>query len=76
MITDIMTSGIINLIELGWVNDRLTRAGIRRLCRKRLDQIRSNDRATRQQHFEQFIQTASAGPVSYTHLTLPTIYSV
>ena len=64
MITDIMTGGIINLIELGWVNDRLTRAGIRRLCRKRLDQIRSNDRATRQQHFEQFIQTASAGPIA------------
>lgn len=64
MITDIMTGGIINLIELGWVNDRLTRAGIRRLCRKRLDQIRSNDRATRQQHFEQFLQTASAGPIA------------
>ena len=34
------------------------------MCRKRLDQIRSDDRATQQQRFEQFIQTASAGPIA------------
>ena len=64
MFTDLITGGIINLIELGWISDRLTRAGIRRLCRNRLAQISSLDQANQQQRFKQFIQDASEAPIA------------
>lgn len=64
MFTDLITGGIINLIELGWISDRLTRAGIRRLCRNRLAQVSSDDQAKQQQQFERFLQEASQAPIA------------
>ena len=59
-----VTAGIINLIELGWVNDRLTRAGIRYLCRQRLNQVSNRDAETRQQKLQQFIAEAASAPIA------------
>lgn len=63
MIRNLLTSAVIESIERGWISDRMTRAGIRYLCQKRLNQVRCNENE-RQVRMKQFVQEASAGPVA------------
>jgi cyclopropane-fatty-acyl-phospholipid synthase len=62
MIKNLLTSAVIECIERGWMNDALTRRGIRYLCGKRLQQVKKLGPA--RQQLQEFVQRASAGPIA------------
>ena len=55
-----LTGTSIQWIERGLVPDALVRAGIRRLCEQRLQQIRADDAAAASDLTEQFVAAAAA----------------
>lgn len=54
----------IELCERGWVPDRLTRAGMRRLIGHRLKAESAGDEQARGERLKQFLMRASSGPVA------------
>ena len=50
--------------------------GLKLLGQRELSEAQVRQRLARREHEEAAIDEAIARPVSYTHLTLPTIYSV
>lgn len=56
-----ITSSVIKMIERGWLDDRLTRAGIRYLCRKRIENVSAGDY---EQQFQELIAAADNSPIA------------
>ena len=58
--------------EKGWVPDPLIRVGIRRLLAQRLREVTHEGVEQTNMANRIFREECRQGPVSYTHLTLPT----
>lgn len=64
MIADTLTRLAVELIETGWIPDRLTRRGIGRLCEKRLRSVDAGNDQENQQRLQAFVEAAQRGPIA------------
>lgn len=55
----------IDLTERGWMPDPMVRFGIRRLLRKRLNEIDSGNEEENQNRFKELVQEFSSGPIAH-----------
>jgi hypothetical protein len=66
-VTNKATSSVLAWTERGLVPDSVIRAGIRRLCRQRLSDIKANDVETAAEHQEAFINRMNGSVVGGRH---------
>jgi cyclopropane-fatty-acyl-phospholipid synthase len=64
VIADKLTKLAIELIETGWIPDRITREGIRRLCQKRLRSVDAGNDQENQRRLQSFVDEAQRGPIA------------
>ena len=64
MFKSLATHALIELIERGWMPDRLTRKLARRLCADRLNGLRQTQGATTDHGVEQFAEQMRLGPIA------------